>query len=286
MTNKAHHSETLGWEVNEVFPTFSHNGTEHPLQGKVLVNSETSQQISVMGEKYNVLTNKQFVELAEMAAEQFNLQISHYTTIGSGKRVLVAFKRSDKPFKIGQWEVENHLVFINSHDGTKGFEIGSSNGLYRCANMFASTTINTKIYHNSAMQDAIDELKMRIMGVDEILEQEFAVLNRWQNVKISPKIIQDAKEQLFNLGGKELSTAMTNKLLRFDASVDQEIGQLGHNLFGLHNAVTHFTTHNYQAKENSSLEWGKDFPLWGGRANLNAKAFQICSNIEKELVTA
>ena len=284
MTSKAMHTENLNWDVARVPGHFTFNGITRNTSKDVLVNNQTGEEISQMSGTYNILTNKQFVELAEMAAEQFNLQISHYTTTGGGKRVLVAFKRSDKPFKIGQWEVENHLVFINSHDGTKGFEIGSSNGLFRCANMFASTTIATKIYHNSGMQDAIDELKMRIMKVDEILEQEFAVLNRWQNVEISPKIIQDAKEQLFNLGGQQLSTAMTNKLARFDASVEQEIGQLGHNLFGLHNAVTHFTTHNYQAKENSSLEWGKDFPLWGGRANLNAKGFQICSNIEKQLV--
>lgn len=281
MTNSAIHTDTLDWEAQVVNGQYSFNGQNHQMDEKIIVNDQDGSKISIMGKKYPVLKNRQFVELAEMAADAFGLEINHYTTIGGGKRVLVAFKRSDKTFKIGEWEVENHLVFINSHDGSKGFEIGSSNGLYRCANMFASTKIATKIYHNSYMQDAIDELKMRILKVDEILQNELETLNRWQNVEISPEILTKAKEQLFNLGGQQLSTTMQNKLARFDASVEQEIGALGHNLFGLHNVVTHFTTHNFTA--NNSLEWGKDFPLWGSRANLNKKGFDICSQLETEL---
>ena len=242
------------------------------------MNDKTGKELWACSKDYHILTNKKFTELAELAANTFGMKIAYFATLNGGKKVMAAFERPDKPFHIGQWEVKTHLIFINSHDGTKGFEIGVNNGLHRCKNMFTSTVIETKLRHNSGMADAIQELEMRILGVDQKLQTEFEEINRWQDVRISPEILTQAKEQLFNLGGRELSTTEQNKLARFDMSMETERNALGEdNIFTLFMAGTHFTTHNYSA--NGGLQWDRDFPLWGQRANLNRKLHKICANL-------
>lgn len=284
MTNKKEgatiHCETLNWDVQKAQAQYPFQGGQRNLDKTVLINDTTGDLISVMSPKYPAMSNKEFTELAELAAESFGIKISHYTSRKGGKQVLVAFERPETEFKIGQWGVKNHLVFVNSHDGTKAFEVAAVNKLYRCNNMFASAAknIGLKIYHNSNFDVAIEELKLELLQVDTLLAQEFEELNRWQHVEIDPKIITEAKAMLFPQQGK-ITTTETNKRLAFDESMHLEIEKLGHNLFGLFNGVTHYTTHNFMKKEIDT----RDYPLEGKRAEYNDNIFEFCRSKALEL---
>jgi hypothetical protein len=189
---------------------------------------------------------------------------------------LVAFK-SKNDLEIAGFPMQSNLVLINSHDGTGCFTIGSANRLHRCDNMFASAIESIAIRHSSSMNDQIEQLMMEIMGVEKSLEQELQTISNFKNVAIDQSIIDQLKGQLFGEdwnGGMQFTTNMRNKMLRFDQSLAIETGQLGMNAFGLFNAATHYTTHNFV--HNAKVDF-RDYPIFGKKAEINKTAFELCA---------
>lgn len=266
------HGPTLNWEVAEM-PHIVSGPLGHKINlGKTLWNGETGGYLSSRSKDYEILPNGKFSEICSLIAEKHGLTINHFTSSNGGKKVLAAFKRPEQPFKICGFEIENHLILINSHDGTKCFEVGSNNRLHRCDNMFKSTFVEIKIRHNRFMWDEIEKFELAVIGYDETLKRELQTIERFADVKISPQVIEDAKKMVFGaaINGGEISTATANKLIRFQESIDTELAALGNNFFGLWNGVTHYTTHNMLIKERGEY----DFPLFDKAATINEKAFK------------
>jgi len=272
------HTPSLDWEVLEspLFYNCPLTGKNKEAGTRAFINSQTGGLISSkMTGQYQIFSNLDFVSLAELIADEKGIKISHYTTSKGGKKVLVAFERPDQNFEIAGFPIESHLILMNSHDGTGCIEVGESHKLHRCNNMFASTMTRLKIFHNSNMNNQIEALKFQIMNVEASIAEELDTISTFANVKIDSAIIEQFKINWFgDFQDSEPTTTMKNKMLRFDQSVIQEVGQLGMNAFGLYNAVTHYTTHNF-LKTGSCNE--KDFPIFGERASMNKEAFSFCA---------
>lgn len=242
---------------------------EMSLSGGHTVYGQNYKPLANVGGQYNLFTNKQFVELAEQISEMASLVISHYTSVNGGANVLVAFKNGTDTFSVGGTEFtqDRNFILIDNRMGTRPFQVGSNYRLNRCANMFTSTEVVKHINHNSKMPYLIQELKHKIEHQFENDQRFIDWQIRMSSIEVSPQIIKEAKEQLFNIGDRTMSTTMANKLLRFDNSLQTEMAEVGQNAWGLFNSVTHFTTHNLsQAKFFGQ----KDYPLFGERQKLNS----------------
>lgn len=256
------------------------NGEVITLAGqKALFNDNTNALLSIRSDKYQVMPNTKLVELANLAADKFDLKIAQFPEFNGGKKVGIVFDRPEQPFKIGEWSIENRLVFINSHDGTKCLEIGSYDNLLRCSNQFKHIFVNMKLRHNADMWANIETLEAQILGYDEQLKTELLQIERFIGVPIDTQILKEAREMVFGaaLTGGKVSTQTANKVARWDNSMAIETGKLGMDVFALFNGATHFTTHNFfDAKKTTEL------PFFNKAADINEKVFSFC----KELVAA
>ena len=258
------------FEVNKV-PSYYMNpltGEQTPSKGYT-ITGEGGLPISNVGGQYNLFTNQQFVDLAGEISTLTGLEISHYTSMNGGANVLVAFKKGTETLAINGhiYDQTNSLILMDNRMGTRPFGIGSNKTLVRCSNMFTSTEVVKHINHNSKMPFLIQELKHQIELQFEADQQFIDWQIRMAQLEVSPQIIKEAKEYLFNIGDTTMSTTMANKLLRFDNSLQTEMAEVGQNAWGLFNSVTHFTTHNLsQAKFFGQM----DYPLFGERQKLNS----------------
>lgn len=182
---------------------------------------------------------------------------------------LVAFKKGTETFNVNGhvYDQNNSLILVDNRMGTHPFRIGSNKCLVRCMNMFTSTEVVKHINHNSKMPYLIQELKHQIELQFEA-DQDFIDWQiRMAGIEVSPQIIKEAKEYLFNIGDTTMSTTMANKLLRFDNSLQTEMSDVGQNAWGLFNGVTHFTTRNIS---RDKFFGQMDYPLFGERQKLNS----------------
>ncbi len=275
MRNCHYDQNGFDFEVAKVPSYFANPETgDFMPNGQYTILGESNTPIGNVGGQYSLFTNARFMELANAISNITGMEISHYTSIDSGKNILVAFKAGDTSFQIGEqiYSQDNKLILMDNRAGTRPFIIGANRTLHRCSNMFSSTNVVRAINHNSKMLQLIQELKDQIEK-QVVAEEKFI---QWQikmaSIEVSPQIIQEAKSLLFNLGDVQISATTANKLLRFENSLETEMAAVGQNAWGLFNGVTHFTTHNLSP---SKITGKADFPLFGLRAKMNEQIYDF-----------
>lgn len=266
-----HFSENgFDFEVDKVPSYFVHPQTGEPtFSGGYTIYGQNFQPLANVGGQYHLFNNEQFVNLAGEISQLAGLEISHFTSINNGANVLVAFKSGDTNFQIDgkTFGQTNHLILMDNRKGTLPFQVGDNARLHRCDNMFSSTKVVKRINHNSQMPILMQALMAQIELQFQANQQFIDWQIRMASIEVSPQIIKEAKEQLFNIGDRTISTTMANKLLRFDNCLQTEMAELGQNAWALFNGVTRLTTHELKLDKFFAE---KDYPLFGERQKLNS----------------
>lgn len=267
--------DQLNWEVKKLklYGINPETLENIELDDSLLVNGNTHKKLSIVSEGYNVLYNERFKEITQLISDELGLEVHRYDSFRGGKRVMASLKNTEKKSFLGEHQIENNIIIINSHDKTTGLKIGTNSSLFRCENMFSSTDFLMNVRHNSNMDENLEELKHIIIQSERKLEEQLELINGFNKIEIEPELIEQCKKYVFNIKDDELSTAMKTRLGRFDESMNQEMGELGQNLFGLWNGVTHFTTHNYTDRSSGDKYLNS---IFGKRKELNDRGLEFC----------
>jgi len=250
----------------------------HKCPDKVaLVNDSTNEVISYMSPNYRLFNNEEFMNLTERVQQTFDLELSHYNSYKGGRKVLSAFKQTDKKHSVCGFDFENHIVLYDSRDGSMCLGIGSIGKLYRCNNMFTSMRNQDKkgsvlkINHSSKLDDMLHEFESSLEIYAAMQVQTIAQIERLQDVKVTQENLyqliggwtqlnpQQVRDIAYSAVTEEVSTRKKNIIDGLVNSWSIESGELGQNGFGLYNAVTHYYTHKRNKGENEILfeDFGK-----------------------------
>lgn len=268
-------SMNLNWEVVEK-PLYS-NFKE--ISGyKALYRSDTEEILHVCKSTYTPTLNSQFLEVVERFSDITGFPIMMIDEVAGGKKILAFLKCSDS-IKIHGHEFKDFLMVGNSHDGSTGFFIGNSNIMVRCENRFTKNFKQMQVYHTKNQSFRIDNISK---DFDFYLNKRQQFYDRFAEY-VDFEVVDEDKERLVHLiaevspeerkGEKQISTRKQNIITDIHESIETECKDLGSNVFGLFNGVTHYTTHKKKQKE---AIFGNAL---GTVADINNKALQFCENL-------
>lgn len=282
---------TFGWEVQErelilggvIGSDIQDMSMSDIPSYKAIVNGATNEVLNIPKQGYTPLQNSKLEEAAHMMAKASNGTIEGFETFKGGRKVLAFVKAEHFTGKINGNEINDYIVIGNSHDGSSSIFIGTSTTLLRCANQFSSIQRDFSIRHSGEIAIKFDEAIQhykRYYSQKEVMYKNFEDMSK---VKIDKGLITSLTDRLFDVDrkllvkeGNDISSRKQNQLDGFKGSLEKEMTDLGSNLWGFFNAVTHYTTHvkggEFTDKNNS---FGN---VVGSNANFNKKASKIIMN--------
>jgi len=270
----------------------------NPIKGyKEITRDDDGSSIAVMKDSYTPMTTQQFSDTANEVAEQIGgtgLVFKDWNStdkavnIGKAAPVVTCQMEISEPLEIAGSKITGKLTIGVGFDGGRSFFIGHTNTYLRCTNAFSSIVKDFKSRLTVNNMVRVEDIIKNIGTYSDYEKKLYENFQRFQNVKVDEKIVQECVSRLLKLSDeeramspKELLEAMSSQKLnkRDDilASVRTEMAELGNNAWGLFNGVTHYTTHVMNSRGSNELS-----TMFGAKNEAN----QIAYGLGLELLNA
>lgn len=277
-------ADGLTWEVERSTPyTRSFSGLYLPEDGyTALKRDDDGSTLYITRKTYTETKNSTFMEYTHKLSEASGFAVEGFAEFDGGRKVL-GYLRSTEDFvhKYLGLKSENYLVFGNSHDGSTPLFVGSVNFLLRCSNQYGRIMKGLKVRHTKNHDFRVEEFIRLVASFQAEKEAEAIMLQKMSQIKIDAKILDSLANRLLNIDETKMKegdilhpVTGRNKANLMD-SLLKETSDLGMNLFGAFNGITHYTTHT----KKSTDAYGN---LLGGNMKFNEQGLLICSEIAEE----
>jgi len=275
--------ESLGWEVERHTPyTQTKSGLVQEDKYVALKRSDTLETLSLFRNTYTETKNRSFEDYARQLADASGYELEGFAEFRGGTKVLAYLKATDD--LVHQYlglKSENYLVFGNSHDGTTPLFVGSVNILLRCFNQWGRVMQGLKVRHTKNHNYKVDMFIDLVKGFRAEKEAEAIMFQKMAEVKIDRSILDALANRLLKIDetkiseGDILSVRMGNTKAALMDSLNKETADLGMNLWGAFNGVTHYTTHT----KSSTDTYGN---LLGGNMKFNSDALSFLTDVAEK----
>lgn len=257
---------SINWEIES--KQIAVLGEDEAIPGyHALKRNDTGATISVFKKSYVFYPNADFVATAQKLSDVTGYPIEGFQEINGGKRVLAYLKNTNKDFKLVGQDLDDYLVLGNSHDGSTSLFLGNSSTIIRCMNQFGAIIQNMKYRHTRGMEEKMLDITQEIENYFVGVKRLSNTFERMREIKIDKQIIEALALRLFDVDNvTDMKPTQLVKINDFKASAEREIDELGANMWGLFNGVTHYTTHKVTSK-NPTLG-----NFWGQSGDINRKA--------------
>jgi hypothetical protein len=273
--------ESLGWEVERHTPYTQTKSGLLVQEDKyvALKRSDTMETLSLFRDSYTETKNRSFEDYARQLADASGYELEGFAEFRGGTKVLAYLKATDD--LVHQYlglKSENYLVFGNSHDGTTPLFVGSVNILLRCYNQWGRVMQGLKVRHTKNHNYKVDMFIDLVKGFRAEKEQEAIIFQKMSEIKIDRSILDALANRLLKIDetkiaeGDILSARMGNTKVALMDSLNKETADLGMNLWGAFNGVTHYTTHT----KKSTDTYGN---LLGGNMKFNSDALSFLTEV-------
>jgi hypothetical protein len=263
----------------------------NPIKGyKEITRDDDGSSIAVMKDSYTPMTTQQFSDTANEVAEQIGgtgLVFKDWNStdkavnIGKAAPVVTCQMQISEPLEIAGSKITGKLTIGVGFDGGRSFFIGHTNTYLRCTNAFSSIVKDFKSRLTVNNMVRVEDIIKNIGTYSDYEKKLYENFERFQNVKVDEKIVQECVSRLLKLSDeeramspKELLDAMSSQKLnkRDDilASVRTEMAELGNNAWGLFNGVTHYTTHVMSSRGSNELS-----TMFGAKNEANQIAYGL-----------
>jgi Domain of unknown function (DUF932) len=265
----------LSWEVIER-PLFSNY---QPVEGyKALFRSDNNELLHVAKNTYTHTPNDRFLEVISKLSDITGFPIELFDEVAGGKKV-IAFLKCTDPITVNGYQFKDWLMVGNSHDGSTGFFVGNSNMMVRCENRFTKQFQNLRVLHTRHHDLRIDNITN---SFDDYTKQRQRFYDRFSEY-IDFEIVEEDKQKVVNSlvevtpleieDPATISTRKQNIITDIHRSIERETSEIGNNLFGLFNGITHYTSHVRRQKEAVFCN------AFGTSADFNTRALNLCENL-------
>jgi len=277
----------LNWEVSKNnVQILDLNGSPLISDGKPLVStkhnaiirSDNNSILSIKSKSYSPPSIAEFKERANEIHEITGFELMEFEELNGGATVLAYFKNTKKNFEIAGHKMQRYMVIGNSYNGLTSFFVGSSDIYLRCTNAFSYLHKAMKVRNSKNSKQRRDTLMREIEIYYNGSKKLHTMYNRFGDRIVSNDLKQDIALKVLGLEDKEeIGTNMQNKLNQLMANIHSECSELGDNLWGVFNGITWYTSHEMNSK--TQLENQVTGNIFGKRAAINKKGFDVCSNL-------
>jgi hypothetical protein len=263
----------LSWDVYPAPITINGN----PQHNKVAwMRNDNQSVLGIVSDQYRPFTNDRLMALSHSLERTKKYKLEGYEEFRKGK-VVMAFLKYEKPTMVNGWDTDEYLIIGNSHDGSRGFHISTTQQLIRCENQFNAGIKMLRMVHNTHLQTNTLILE-RIQWEHEReiirLREKFALFARTMvdDKQIEKLIMLEESAIIGSEEGINIEPLKTEWADKIFASIEREMKDLGRNAFGLLNGITHFTSHEFKKKNLIETSYDKSYQL-------NKIAEQYCGQI-------
>jgi hypothetical protein len=266
---------TLDWEV-ETQKLYNKDGRALA-DYRLLTRSDNGSVLNVCKKTYRPTLNETFKDCVKRMQKITNFELSGFVEGHGGKKIFAYLKSENQ--SIAGFDFNNYMVIGNSHDYSSGFFIGTVHYMMRCQNQWATVkkgALHT-VSHTANSDELIDRLMLRFEHYQTDLNENKKRLETWREIEIPQELREAMIARILAIElGKEggVPTRTQNRIEALEYSIDRECGDIGDNLLGLFQGVTHYTTHVMAQKERV---FGN---IIGRSHEINKKAFEFCTQVE------
>lgn len=282
--------QTFGWEAEEN-PIINYECNGQIPGFKEIRRNDNDKTLHVAKESYSILKNSQIEEFANDLAQVSNGKVLGFESFKGGKKVLAFVQPGNFEDELNGDSITNKIVIGNAHDGTCSGFIGTSTVIHRCQNMFSSVFKDHVIKH---IGDVDEKMKQAFQAYEIYYKEKQRMYEQFQKMKeieISPDLIQSLTDRLFDVDREaqkedQLSTRKLNNIKEFNRSLKKELNEVGENMWGFFNGVTHYTTHIRGVSKDNYAHKNSHGHVFGSNADFNRKAIKILNQTVKEYENA
>ena len=272
-------STLSNWDV-ATSPVFAElNGQQVAVSGyKAIVRNDNGKTLNICKPGYVPLSNADFIATAEQFSDITGFPIASVHELEGGCKTL-AFLECTETIEIDGHAFRDYLMLGNSHDSSSVFFVGNSNTMIRCGNRFARRFKALTARHSASLHTGVQNIREEFQSYRSKQQEYYRTLRQFQKVEVSEEIMNSLIARMASmtteerLGKEEISTRKKNIALTIEASLQREMNDLGFNLYGLFNGVTHYTTHQINIKGDEG------FSLMNRAEKLNLDGFQFCQKL-------
>jgi len=239
----------LSWSV-EREKLISPSGRETTSFG--LFRSDNGAHLSTMSGRYVPCDNFELAKMLVFASQSIsdlNVEDTNGGSFKNGQKVYFQIPLPNA--EIGHANVTRNLTALNSHDGTTGVALGTTQTVVSCQNSFYTAYRGAemkRVGHNSNMYDRLKELVLQIEQTIANDQKNIETFKRMTEIVPTYAAVDAMKELVFALpteeDDKEISTRKSNLLKKFDRCLEIEFSEQGGTMWGLFNAVTRYKSRN------------------------------------------
>lgn len=163
------------------------------------------------------------------------------------------------------------MLLGNSHDGSSAIFFGTSDTMIRCTNQWSKVIATIKVRHSKNKDKKIMEILANIENYFAEKTLYYQNLERFGDIKIDNTLITKLVNMLLDVEDRtDISTTKANQIAKLEASIEEETADLGQNMFGLFNGVTHYSTHKVNPRGGNTFG-----NVFGKQGDLNNEAFNF-----------
>ena len=214
----------LDWDVVPT-PIFDQFGNVIPGY-KVNQRSSDKKNLGIVTDRYRIVQNRDaFAFIDELLGQGVTFETAG--SLASGKRVWMLARLEDR--LMAEEEMENYLVFTNTHDGTGAIRVACTGVRVVCQNTLNLALSNASRHwscvHKGDIQSKLDEARYTLQNANrymDALEEEFGELKL---KKITETDVMDMTEALLKSEFDDLykkATTVTGKVIDLKAVQRQQ----------------------------------------------------------------
>lgn len=243
--------------------------------------SDNNVPLGVVGKGYQILQNREAFSFFDKLVEADEAIYHTAGALGKGEKIWVLAKLPDH-IKVGKDDlIDQYVLIYNNHDGSGSVTACLTHVRVVCNNTLnialRSTTNKVSIRHTRNVEERLKEAH-KVLEISNLYKKEMeTIYNRMTKVKVDSDMVEDFLNQLYP---KKETTEFTTEgdkireaiLTSFESGTGQQMQTTRGTLFGLFNAVTHYTDHAKEYKTpNAKLK-----SIWfGGSAKLRQRTFDL-----------
>lgn len=245
--DEALHISGMDWSVSSKF-LYDENGNEYP-NFRANVNDSTGDLLGIVSDKYSIVQNKEAFDFVnDLTSEGFKFDKAGSFKNGKSIWVMGKFESEDI---LGD-EVDNNVVFVNSHDGSSGVKVMMTPVRVVCANMLnlalrrAERSWTSK--HTRSIYSRLDEAKYTLGLVDNYMSELKEEAERLAYIKITDTKIEEIFDKLFPVDvNNDSARKIKNVSIMKDSFIkcynEQDIAQFKGTVYGAVNAMSDLISH-------------------------------------------
>jgi phage/plasmid-like protein (TIGR03299 family) len=188
----------LDWDVISK-PIYDEFGREIPGY-KVNQRSSDHKNLGIVTNRYKIVQNKDAFEFIDMLLNK-GVKFETAGSLASGKRVWMLARLEDR--LMAEEEMENYLVFTNTHDGTGAIRVACTSVRVVCQNTLnlalQKASRHWSCAHKGDIQSKLDEARFTLQNAEaymEALEEEFGELKM---KKVTEQQVRDMTDKLLEI---------------------------------------------------------------------------------------